>query len=72
MSEPLREAIRELSLAERLTLLTELWDDIAASTEEVPLTEAQREDLERRLTEYETDPDSGSPWDEVRSRISER
>jgi putative addiction module component (TIGR02574 family) len=58
-----------LSLAERILLVEELWDSIAASPEVVPLTEAHKEDLRRRLDAYRDDPKAGSPWEEVKARL---
>jgi putative addiction module component (TIGR02574 family) len=58
-----------LSLAERILLVEELWDSIATSPEVVPLTEAHKEDLQRRLDAYRDDPKAGSPWEEVKARL---
>jgi len=73
-SAALREELRRLSLAERLELVEDLWDSIAAECERepFPLTDAQLEDLERRLAEANSDPMGGSPWEEVRERIRHR
>lgn len=37
----------------------------------VPLTEAQKQDLQRRLTAYEADHHAGSTWEEVKTRLRE-
>jgi len=37
-----------------------------------PLTNAEKELLEARLAAYERDPDAGSSWNEVESRIRSR
>ncbi len=42
--------IDRLSVADRLILVEELWDSIAAAT---PLTDAQRAELDRRLADHE-------------------
>ncbi len=68
----LREQLFKLSAAERLELVEELWDSIADADEALLLTDAQREDLDRRLAEADADPASGSPWAEVRERIRHR
>jgi putative addiction module component (TIGR02574 family) len=34
-----------------------------------PLTEAQREELERRWRGFEQDPDGGEPWQEVKKEL---
>lgn len=64
--------VLELPVAERLKLVEAIWDSIAASPEALSLTEAQRTELERRLEEYEQNPDAGSPWAEVKARILKR
>jgi putative addiction module component (TIGR02574 family) len=58
-----------LSPAERLLLVEELWDSIAATPEAVTLTEAHERDLERRLEAYRDNPGAGSPWEEVKARL---
>jgi putative addiction module component (TIGR02574 family) len=74
MSHELREELLKLSVAERLELVQELWDSIAAECERepLPLTDEQRQDLLRRLAEADADPASGIPWEEVRKRIRHR
>jgi putative addiction module component (TIGR02574 family) len=37
-----------------------------------PLTDAEKALLEARLAAYEKDPDAGSSWEEVESRIQDR
>ena len=61
--------IERLSVAERLILVEELWDSIAAST---PITDAQRAELDRRLADHEANPDDVVSWEEVHSSISAR
>lgn len=62
--------ILRLPVAERIRLVEAIWDSIAEVPEAVDLSEAQRAELDRRLAAYEQDPSLGSPWSEVRSRIS--
>jgi putative addiction module component (TIGR02574 family) len=71
MSHELREELLKLSVAERLELVQELWDSIAADCERepYPLTDEQRQDLERRLAETDEDPTASAPWQEARERI---
>jgi putative addiction module component (TIGR02574 family) len=61
--------IEQLSVAERLVLVEELWDSIAAST---PITDAQCAELDRRLTNHEANPDDVISWEEVQSSITAR
>ena len=63
------EDLLKLSVAERIQLVEDLWDSIAADAESFPLTGAQKAELDRRLAEHEADPDSAIPWEEVRERL---
>ena len=70
MPKPVTVAdLLELSVAERIQLVEDLWDSIAAVPEALPLSDAQREELDRRLDAYRRDPSAGSPWEEVQRRI---
>jgi putative addiction module component (TIGR02574 family) len=62
----------KLSADERLALLEEIWDSLAANPEAVPVTDAQKGDLQRRLDAYRDDPKAGSPWEEVKARLQGR
>ncbi len=64
--------VLNLSVAERIQLVEDIWDSIAAVPEAVPLTEEQREELDRRLDAYHRDPAAGAPWEKVRTRIRAR
>ena len=66
MSEPAID-INSLHPDERLRLLEQLWDSL--SDEDVPLTVAQREELDRRLDELEREGPRGIPWDDVLNRL---
>ena len=61
--------IEKLTAAERLQLVEELWDSLCDHPDAVPLTEAQRAELDRRLDDLERDGPVGVPWDEVVRRI---
>ena len=64
--------IERLGIEERLILVEELWDSIAADSAAVPLTEAQRAELDRKIAEHKTNPDDVVPWEEVKASITER
>lgn len=72
MINALRKELFQLSAAERLELVEELWDSIADEDPALELTSEQREDLDRRLAEADADPAGGSSWEEVRERIRHR
>jgi putative addiction module component (TIGR02574 family) len=58
--------IDQLSVAQRILLVEEIWDSILDEEAQVPLNEAQRQDLQRRLAAYEANPKAGSSWEEVK------
>jgi putative addiction module component (TIGR02574 family) len=58
-----------LPVAERLRLVEAIWDSIAEVPEQLELSPAQAQELDRRLAEFEKDPTQGSPWEEVRARL---
>jgi putative addiction module component (TIGR02574 family) len=61
--------ILQFSVDERIQLVQDIWDSIAAVPEAIQLTDAQRQELDRRLAEYEKDPDEGIPWEEFRNQL---
>jgi len=66
MSEPAID-IGRLSPEQRLRLLEQIWDSL--SDDDVPLTSAQREELDRRLDDLDRDGPRGIPWEEVLDRL---
>jgi putative addiction module component (TIGR02574 family) len=58
-----------LPVAEKLRLLGDLWDSIAADPEQVPVPDGLIEELDRSKAEYQKDPGIGRSWDEVRESI---
>jgi putative addiction module component (TIGR02574 family) len=59
----------ELSVPERIQLITEIWDSIAECPEKIELTDATRHLLRKRLAAYRANPSAGSPWEDVKRRI---
>jgi putative addiction module component (TIGR02574 family) len=58
-----------LSRDERISLVEELWESIAAESQAVELTDAQRADLRQRLNAYQNNPKAGDAWHVVRARL---
>lgn len=69
MARMTHEDIEQLTIAERVELVEEIWDSIAASPERLPLTDAQRQELDRRLALHEREPNRVTPWEEVRAKL---
>jgi putative addiction module component (TIGR02574 family) len=71
MSVPIEE-ILNLSIKKRLELIEEIWDSIASDEQAIPLTSAQRRELDRRKREHRADPSAATSWSEVRDRLQKR
>jgi putative addiction module component (TIGR02574 family) len=50
-------------------LVTELWDDLAAHPENIPVTEEQIAELDRRMEEYRKNPTQVTTWEDIKERI---
>lgn len=60
----------ELPVAERLQLVEDLWDSIAAdSGQDLPLDEAVHHELLARKQRLDANPESALTWEQVRERL---
>ena len=73
MTKTQLEELLKLPVQERIDLAMALWDSIAEPdlAEHLPLTDAQKAELDRRLAEHDRDPSRGIPWEEVQRRLRE-
>jgi len=58
-----------LSIPERIQLVEDIWDTIAAQADRVELTEEEKKVIDERLKAYHRNPNLGSPWEDVFKRI---
>jgi putative addiction module component (TIGR02574 family) len=65
------ENLRQLPISEKLRVVEELWDEIAASGERFPLPEWHREEAERRAAELEADPSIALTREQLSQRVDE-
>jgi putative addiction module component (TIGR02574 family) len=61
--------IENLSVSERIQLVEDIWDTIAMTPVELPVTQSQREELDRRMQAYQQHPQEGVSWPEVQAKI---
>lgn len=64
--------LRKLPVEQRLHLVEELWDSIAADQGALALTDAQREALNQRLDSYEADGNPGDRLEYAIARIRQK
>lgn len=62
-------SVFDLSSPEKLQLVEDLWDDLAASPEDVPVHDWQKEELARRKANLTKNPASGLSREEVKRRV---
>lgn len=61
--------LRNLPIDERIKLVEELWESIAADQGTLPLTDDEKVELDRRLDAFESDENQGRPAVETISEI---
>lgn len=62
----IREEAFKLTSSERVRLADELYDSVGGHPASVRLTDAQVEELERRIDDYERNPGGARSWTEIR------
>lgn len=73
MSPTLRAlGIDRLSAAQRISLAQEILDTVVAEQPSVPLSEAKRQELARRLADHEANPSDVIPWEQIEAEALER
>ncbi|MGA2618333.1 MAG: addiction module protein [Thermoguttaceae bacterium] len=65
-------SVFDLSPAEKLQLVEDLWDDLAASPTAVPVHDWQKQELARRRANLMNNPASALSWDEAKQRVRTR
>ncbi len=67
MSSNLTEQVKKLSIPERIALVEEIWDSIADDNGCFELTEAQKQELDRRIESLRANPSQGRTWEEIKN-----
>ena len=65
-------SIFDLSPSEKLQLVQDLWDDLAATPETVPVHDWQKQELARRKANLLQNPASQLAWEEAKRRVRGR
>ena len=69
MKRELVAEILALPVEERVRLAEAIWDSISEVPDALPVTEWQKQEVDRRLAEFEANPDEGSTLEDVFGRI---
>jgi len=64
------EDILSLSIPERIQLVEEIWDTIANQSENLEITQEEKQIIDERLEALRRNPALCSSWEEVYQRIT--
>ena len=64
--------ITALSIEDRIDLVQAIWDSIAAEQAYPDLTEAQQQEIDRRIADHEANPDNVLTWEEIKASLRKR
>ena len=62
--------LARLSPRQRLDLIESLWESL--DEKDVPVTDAQRAELDRRIVGFDQDAAESIPWDQLRAELRQR
>lgn len=69
MNVELRDSILQMSPAERIALALEIWESVEAEAAELPVTQAQKAELDWSLEDVEAHPDDELSWDTAKAEL---
>jgi putative addiction module component (TIGR02574 family) len=64
------DELARLTPPERLALISQLWDSL--DSEQLPLSDAQQAELDRRLATLDEDRRRGITWEALRAELEHR
>ena len=70
--DQIKEEIDRLELSEKLLLVEDIWDSIAASNSEIPMPEWQKQELDGRYKEYKEGNGELHDWKAVHEGLRDK
>jgi putative addiction module component (TIGR02574 family) len=61
--------IKALSIPDRIHIVQEILESIAVEQTYPDLTAVQKREIDRRITDYEANPDDVMTWEEIKASI---
>ena len=71
-ADQIRSEIENLELSEKLLLVEEIWDSIAASNSELPMRDSQKKELDKRYNEYKEGKPELHDWRSVHEDLRKK
>ena len=69
VSQSTRDELLRLSAADRIRVAQDLWDSVVDGSADIPISDQERDLLDKRLAAYRANPDQGDDWGKVRDRV---
>ena len=63
--------ILQLSVAERVQIVEDIWDSIGKNPDELSLSEMEKVELDKRLEGYRKNPNEGIEWETLKKNLSQ-
>jgi putative addiction module component (TIGR02574 family) len=63
---------RQFSVAERIEMIEAIWDTVVDEGQLVPLSDAQRAEVSRRMADRRAAPDDVVSWEDIKQRLAQR
>lgn len=64
------QEILQLSVAERIQIVEDIWDSISESADALALSESEKFELDKRLENYHENPNEGIQWETLKKNLS--
>lgn len=58
--------ILQLSVAERVQIVEDIWDSIGKNPLDLPLSESEKLELDKRIENYRQNPNEGIEWETLK------
>ena len=71
-SEQIKDEISRLGLSEKLLLVEDIWDSIAASNSEIPMSMWQKQELDKRYEEYKKGKQKLHDWKDIHKGLRDK
>ena len=70
--EQIKDEVSRLGLSEKLLLVEDIWDSIAASNSEIPMPMWQKRELDKKYEEYKEGKLELHDWEDVHKDLREK
>lgn len=70
--DQIKDEISRLELSEKLLLVEDIWDSIAASNSEIPMPEWQKQELDKRYKAYQEGKLELHDWQSVHEGLRDK